>query len=351
MSPEILIPAGISIVIGLLYFLFPRLSRPDLFFSITVPQGFRDREEGARITACFRLMVVVVSLSALVALLLLRPRPGWMIAILTSELVGLAAAFLAARSSAAHFATQPSPHRKVSLEPRPRMLPGGVWTASGPFIILALAGIAAILNWDSLPKQIAVHWGFSGPDRWIERTPESVAGFFLLNATGALVIVLGALGIARAMGRPTPPGAAAAAESRFRSIMIRLLLAIGYLVTVPFWIALFWSDSALAGTVVTVWGVILVATVMLSLILLFRMGQGGSRLYSPASADDGLPLGDGRPDSSWKWGMFYVNPDDPAIFVEKRFGIGYTLNFGNRWTWLALAVLIPVIILSAVLSR
>ena len=28
-------------------------------------------------------------------------------------------------------------------------------------------------------------------------------------------------------------------------------------------------------------------------------------------------------------GVFYVNRNDPSLFVEKRFGLGYTVNFGN----------------------
>jgi uncharacterized membrane protein len=31
--------------------------------------------------------------------------------------------------------------------------------------------------------------------------------------------------------------------------------------------------------------------------------------------------------------MFYVNRNDPAFFVEKRFGLGYTLNFGHPLSW------------------
>ncbi len=31
----------------------------------------------------------------------------------------------------------------------------------------------------------------------------------------------------------------------------------------------------------------------------------------------------------WKYGAFYVNRDDPSMFVEKRFGLGYTINFAN----------------------
>ena len=60
------------------------------------------------------------------------------------------------------------------------------------------------------------------------------------------------------------------------------------------------------------------------------------------------------PDDGWR-GVFYSNPDDPALLVPKRYGIGYTLNFGNRWSWVVLAfvlllVAVPVI-LSAVMMR
>src|SRR5579884_326149 len=34
-------------------------------------------------------------------------------------------------------------------------------------------------------------------------------------------------------------------------------------------------------------------------------------------------------DRYWYNGIFYNNPDDPALFVPKRFGLGWTLNFGH----------------------
>ena len=47
---------------------------------------------------------------------------------------------------------------------------------------------------------------------------------------------------------------------------------------------------------------------------------------------------DRTPDRCWKAGIFYVNPADPALFVAKRLGIGYTLNFGNPWSWVVLII-------------
>ena len=44
--------------------------------------------------------------------------------------------------------------------------------------------------------------------------------------------------------------------------------------------------------------------------------------------------GDRSPDSAWKLGLVYFNPDDPTVWVEKRFGVGYTLNFARPTAWL-----------------
>ncbi len=63
--------------------------------------------------------------------------------------------------------------------------------------------------------------------------------------------------------------------------------------------------------------------------------------------------GDLTPDACWKGGPFYYNPNDPAVLVEKRFGFGYTLNFGNRWSWIVLGLLmLPAVatVAAAVLS-
>ena len=46
--------------------------------------------------------------------------------------------------------------------------------------------------------------------------------------------------------------------------------------------------------------------------------------------DDRLPDDN---DERWKLGVFYVNPDDASVFLPKRFGIGWTLNFARPAAW------------------
>ena len=62
-------------------------------------------------------------------------------------------------------------------------------------------------------------------------------------------------------------------------------------------------------------------------------GQNGSRLLARVSADG---RGGAMPrdnDRYWKGGIFYVNPDDPALFLPERFGIGWTINLGRPAAW------------------
>jgi hypothetical protein len=54
------------------------------------------------------------------------------------------------------------------------------------------------------------------------------------------------------------------------------------------------------------------------------------------------PIGERPPEE--KWGsVFYSNSNDPSLLVPKRRGIGYTLNFGNPWSW---AVLLLILLLA-----
>jgi len=49
--------------------------------------------------------------------------------------------------------------------------------------------------------------------------------------------------------------------------------------------------------------------------------------------------------------MLYVNREDPAFFVEKRFGIGYTINFGNPITWIVIPGFVILMTIAGRLSH
>ena len=71
------------------------------------------------------------------------------------------------------------------------------------------------------------------------------------------------------------------------------------------------------------------------------------RLRQPPPQTSSEAVGDRTDDRYWLLGVIYFNRDDPAILIEKRFGIGYTLNFARPMSW---SILLLVLLLPAVLA-
>ena len=88
---------------------------------------------------------------------------------------------------------------------------------------------------------------------------------------------------------------------------------------------------------------ILIAGAVVALVaVLVAAGRSGSRV---PSARAGVPGALRRDlEDCWKFRVFYYNPDDPAILVEKRYGIGYTLNFARPSAWVLLILILVCII-------
>src|SRR5699024_4461545 len=76
---------------------------------------------------------------------------------------------------------------------------------------------------------------------------------------------------------------------------------------------------------------VLIILLILSLIILtIRTGQGGSRIGATESNPSNIIEVD--EDEHWIFGQIYFNRNDPTVFVEKRFGIGWTVNFARPIT-------------------
>jgi uncharacterized membrane protein len=90
--------------------------------------------------------------------------------------------------------------------------------------------------------------------------------------------------------------------------------------------------------------------VLFALVLSFTTGQGGSRI-GRGSGVAGSRTAAVQDDRHWKLGAIYFNPQDPTIFVEKRTGIGWTMNFANPISWITLLGIFAVIAWSAWLAK
>lgn len=65
--------------------------------------------------------------------------------------------------------------------------------------------------------------------------------------------------------------------------------------------------------------------------------QARAKRFVPAPVELGA-------DDRWRWGLFYVDRNDPALFVQSRCGAGYTLNYGRMVAWpISLGVLVYLV--------
>jgi len=47
--------------------------------------------------------------------------------------------------------------------------------------------------------------------------------------------------------------------------------------------------------------------------------------------------------TNWYLGVFYYNISDKKLWLPKRYGWGWTLNFAQPWSWFLLAILVASI--------
>ena len=356
-----LIMAFVIVVCLVLYYLMPRMTRPEVYFAVTVPSEFRDSAEGWSILKRYRVEVVIFSVLALIVILA-PAQTGESTYALALTLAGFflqgAGVFFAyyrARRQVLPHAVAPVTVREAALEPRPTRLPGGWLLQFPPLALLAGTGIWLQTHWEQIPATFPVHWGANGkPNNWSTRTSAGVYWPLLMGVV--LCVFMGFLAYAfLRWSRPVQvAGPRGDRERSFRKMVGSILVAVQYLLSLQFtWVGLMPLSHPQAGPpgVVPIL-VIALGFVVVVAVLVMRYGQGGTRLAGAAASALGgvAPVGDRTPDKYWKLGLFYVNRDDPAVFIEKRFGVGYTVNFGHPGVWIGLAVLVAVTVAIALLA-
>jgi uncharacterized membrane protein len=335
MNPTVLIFwAAMVIAIGALEYAMPQLTRRDIFFSVTVAPEFRATIDAREILAEYRRGIVIVTLVALTLVLLsiTTQSPLMGAALLMLEVLGSLVCFVRAHQRAlAHMRAQ-STTREASLVPEHRM-PGLELLLVGPFIMVICAAALIFSHWDQLPDPMPVHWDlFGNPNGWLPKTPVVVFGYISSIAGICVVMTLPAGAMLYSSRRINSTGAAAREERRFRWVGIAALLAADYLSASTAFLPLNAHASMVFGVTAFLSVIVIVGS-----LEMVRRGQAGARL-APVHSD--RVVSDRTPDECWKWGMFYYNPDDPALIVEKRFGIGWTLNFAHRGAWIFMVLIL-----------
>ncbi|CRK82365.1 DUF1648 domain-containing protein [Neobacillus massiliamazoniensis] len=208
------------------------------------------------------------------------------------------------------------------------------------------------LNYNSMPARIPMHWGPDGkPNSFTEKNPFSVNALLYILLT-IQVMFLGMNVATKRSGIKL--SATRINASRIRQLSLRkysswFLFMISVLITLLFsFLQLTTIHAGLMNNVV-IWLVPVIFTLIVligSIVFAVKVGNAGEKF----DLDPVMGITDTDEDQYWMGGMFYFNKNDPSIFVEKRFGIGWTINFAHPIGLLILLVPIVVILLIAFFS-
>jgi uncharacterized membrane protein len=188
------------------------------------------------------------------------------------------------------------------------------------------------------PTRFGGHWGGEQSTAFSFH----ILSVYLVSTAGILcALTLMLYGLVHWVRPVYAGGPDRARELKFRKTVSAILVATEYYITLQAsWIVLVPRRGGLTTVGLFPFAFVLVAV---AIIVLARLGQGGSRMSAADKtrlASSALPVGDRTPDRYWKLGVFYFNPDDPAVLIEKRFGLGYSLNFARPTAWIIVLLIL-----------
>ncbi len=315
-----ILPLAVSIFMGVVLFAIPNMTRREILFAVPVPPDFRKSPAARRAILMFRFTVVAVVLTGISALLLSPERLLNSIATAVPIAILLAAgiSFYSQNRKLTPAAVQYTRPQEAEMTIAPDKIPWFVWLGIGPFALLAATALWLHFNWSLIALRYAVHFNFAGqPNRWIERSSKGVYGPVIFGAEICAWTLIMAFA-----------GWYGSRRSRSRVVMLVGLIGFGYFFAVMFGLI------ALAAPLAIPVSVVVLGPLLIILALLSALKTKMTAIKDPM---------DSTPNECWKGAIVYYNPNDAALFVEKRDGLGSTFNFANPWSWVLLATFAAVI--------
>ena len=203
--------------------------------------------------------------------------------------------------------------------------------------IIATLVAFAFAMYDAFPDQIPMHISVNGAvTDWVDKSVGALLFPALMAAFLGVVFTACHWGIIHSKKPvdPAAPVSSSLAYGSFARLQSVLLLVGGLVISAVTGTGFFLAalGSMQLDHVAMLMTGICLAFVAVYLVASIVYGQSGARIAAHVGDADanGMPADSDR---YWKLGIFYVNANDPSIFVPKRFGVGWTLNLGRVSTW------------------
>ena len=336
MTLAIVLGSGLSALVLLLALVLPSVTSPTVPFGVRVPARRTDDPTVIRQTRIYRWRVLaggIVAVGVGVAIYSVTGEPLLLpLSVLVLVGVWYGCFFLANHEIRAakiaggwYEGLRQGIAVDTGLRTDPPRFP---WLWLAPALIVTIATVViGVISYPSMPEMLAVHRGAGGVPNRMAAKSVGTAFSLVFVQTGVTALVVGivaAIVRSRPDIDPAHPVGSARWHRHYTSLGAKALLGLAAMVDVGMLGAslLMWTGT------VTSWAPLVIvlpilAAVVVAIVVLAR----NNRARDEGEEDTGLTHRDD--DKNWRGGLFYINREDHALMVPRRFGLGWTLNFGN----------------------
>lgn len=232
------------------------------------------------------------------------------------------------------------------------------WWFLIPLVIIAINIYIGWKVYGRLPDILPSHWNAAGEvDAWTKRSYKLVFQMpaVQLFMTAIMFFCYKIIGWSKQQINASKPKESAERNKIFRyrwsMYMIIMCIAITIFFTFGNLSMLQVINMSSKNTMIFIFATTVIM-IFSSIFMSMKTGQGGSRISIENKDVENLKVQDRDDDKYWKFAnSIYVNKDDPAIFVEKRFGVGWTVNFGSTKSIIIIIVFIILVIAVPMLTH
>lgn len=339
------------LLVVLVISLSPYINARMILFGIFVPEEARDDLKVKKLRKRFMITVWLITLALVIIALGVRQwvnmeDSNLLLILVTLQIVMVPLLLLRFRAAALrlkheqNWQIKPNAKRVASLHfPRGKATINNVWYVTH-LLIVVVCMICASLQWDSIPQTLVTHYDINGvADGFSEKSLRSVFELNFVQLVLLLLFIFGNVSIRMSKQSldPSNPEQSLVKQLRFRKIMSLFLWGLSLIVVIFMGliqgsILYEWSTKVMI-TAAIVLPIALVASILILTVYLSR-----KKLIQQTDPSH-------QEDNYWKAGMFYYNPEDPAVFVSKRVGLGWTVNFAHPVSWFIIIgiLLIPIV--------
>ncbi|PIH00711.1 DUF1648 domain-containing protein [Clostridium combesii] len=231
------------------------------------------------------------------------------------------------------------------------------WWFLIPILIILITIFMNIKAYPNLPNKVATHWDFNGNVNGYQNKSTFLIyqmPLMELFITSIFFLCYKIIGWSKKQISAVNPE-----ESKTRNKLFRRILSI-YITFSAIAMTIFLSIINfqimkvidINDKYMMYFSLIFTLSIIITTILLgVKVGQGGSNLKLNYKNDNKNNFINKDDDDHWILGnTVYYNKEDPSLFIEKRFGIGWTINAGRPLGLIFYIVLILIIIVSIIAS-